>query len=229
MKKIGIITAMTEEFEVIEELMKNIKIVKKYNLKLYTGIINEKEVVLVKCGVGKVNSARTTQILIDTFAIDYIINVGVAGSLNDNLEIGDILIGKELVQHDFDITAAGHPKGYISKELGREFFSNDKLIEKCKDIIKNDIKDINIKIGKIATGDVFCQEISLKNEIIKEFNADCVEMEGASIAQVCTLCSIPFIVIRSISDKPNGNNNIDFEKYVVSSAKRFSKLIELLI
>ena len=85
MKKIGIITAMTEEFEVIEELMKNIEIIDKYNLKLYTGMINEKEVVLVKCGVGKVNSARTTQILIDTFEIEYIINVGVAGSLNDNL------------------------------------------------------------------------------------------------------------------------------------------------
>ena len=167
--------------------------------------------------------------MIDTFDLEYIINVGVAGSLNDNLEIGDILIGKELVQHDFDITAAGHSKGYISKELGREFFSDTKLIEKCKDIIKNHIKDINIQIGKIATGDVFCQEISLKNDIIKEFNADCVEMEGASIAQVCTLCNIPFIVIRSISDKPNGNNSIDFEKYVVSSAKRFSKVIELLI
>lgn len=229
MKKIGIITAMTEEFEVIEKLMENIEIIDKYNLKLYTGMINEKEVVLVKCGVGKVNSARTTQILIDTFEIEYIINVGVAGSLNDNLEIGDILIGKELVQHDFDITTAGHPKGYISKELGREFLSDSKLIEKCKDIIENDIKDINIKVGKIATGDVFCQEISLKNDIIKEFNADCVEMEGASIAQVCTLCNIPFIVIRSISDKPNGNNSIDFEKYVVSSAKRFSKVIELLI
>ena len=229
MKKIGIITAMSEEFAVIEELMENIEVIEKYNLKFYCGLINKKEVVLVQCGAGKVNSARATQMMIDTFDLEYIINVGVAGSLNDNLEIGDILIGKELVQHDFDITAAGHSKGYISKELGREFFSDTKLIEKCKDIIKNHIKDINIQIGKIATGDVFCQEISLKNNIIKEFNADCVEMEGASIAQVCTLCNIPFIVIRSISDKPNGNNSIDFEKYVVSSAKRFSKVIELLI
>ena len=229
MKKIGIITAMSEEFAVIEELMENIEVIEKYNLKFYCGLINKKEVTLVQCGAGKVNSARATQMMIDTFDLEYIINVGVAGSLNDNLEIGDILIGKELVQHDFDITAAGHSKGYISKELGREFFSDTKLIEKCKDIIENDIKDINIKVGKIATGDVFCQEISLKNDIIKEFNADCVEMEGASIAQVCTLCNIPFIVIRSISDKPNGNNSIDFEKYVVSSAKRFSKVIELLI
>lgn len=229
MKKIGIITAMSEEFAVIEELMENIEVIEKYNLKFYCGLINQKEVVLVQCGAGKVNSARATQMMIDTFDLEYIINVGVAGSLNDNLEIGDIVIGKTLVQHDFDITAGGHPKGYISKELGKEFISDSKLVEKCENIIKNDLKEINSKIGIIATGDVFCQEISLKDEIVKEFNADCVEMEGAAIAQVCILSNIPFIVIRSISDKPNGHNNIDFEKYVVSSSKKFSKLIELLI
>ncbi len=229
MKKIGIITAMSEEFEVIEELMKDIEIVEKYNLQFYCGNINHKEVVLVKCGAGKVNSARATQMMIDTFEIEYIINVGVAGSLNEDLEIGDILIGNKLVQHDFDITAGGHPKGYISKELGRELISDNKLVQKCEQIIKEDLKEINIKIGTIATGDVFCQEVDLKDAIIKEFGADCVEMEGAAIAQVCILCHIPFIVIRSISDKPNGHNNIDFEKYVVSSSKRFSRLIELLI
>lgn len=229
MKKIGIITAMSEEFDVIYELMKEVIIEEKSNLKLYTGMINDKGVVLVECGVGKVNAARTTQILIDNYDIEYVINVGVAGSLNDDLEIGDIVIGEKLVQHDFDITAGGHPKGYINKELGREFISDNKLIEKCKSIIENDLKDINTKIGIIATGDIFCQEISLKDEIIKEFGADGVEMEGAAIAQVCTLCNIPFIVIRSISDKANGNNNIDFEKYVISSSKRYQKLIQALI
>ena len=229
MKKIGIITAMTEEFDVIKELMTNVSIIQKYDLKFNCGMIEEKEVVLVKCGVGKVNSARTTQMLIDNFDLDYIINVGVAGSLNDNLEIGDIVIGEKLVQHDFDITAGGHPKGYISKELGREFYSNEGIIRKCEKIIKDDLKEINIKIGTIATGDVFCYQVSMKEEIVREFSADCVEMEGAAIAQVCTLCNIPFIVVRSISDKPNGHNNIDFEKYVVSSSKKFSKLIELLI
>lgn len=229
MKKIGIITAMSEEFAVIEKLMRNIEVIEKHNLKFYCGLINQKEVVLVKCGAGKVNSARATQMMIDLFEIEYMINVGVAGSLNEHLEIGDIVIGKTLVQHDFDITAGGHPKGFISKELGRELTSNNRLVEKCEEIIKYDLKDINIKVGTIATGDVFCQEISLKDAIIKEFKADCVEMEGAAIAQVCTLSNIPFIVIRSISDKPNGHNNIDFEKYVVSSSQKFSKLIELLI
>lgn len=229
MKKIGIITALTEEFKVIEDLMKDVTIAEKYNLKFYQGSINNKEIVLVTCGIGKVNAARATQMMIDAFDIEYVVNVGVAGSLNEKLEIGDIVIGEKLVQHDFDLTAGGDPKGYISEELGREFISDKMLVEKCENIIRNDLKDINSKIGTIATGDVFCQEITLKEAIIKEFQADCVEMEGAAIAQVCTLCNIPFIVIRSISDKPNGHNNIDFEKYVVSSSKKFSKLIQLLI
>lgn len=229
MKKIGIITAMEEEFDVIKELLNCITVEKQYDLDVYCGSIGTKDVVLAQCGVGKVNSARTTQVLIDKYNIDYIINVGVAGSLNEKLDIGDILVGEKLVQHDFDITAVGHPKGYISKELGREFLSDKNIIEKCERIIKSDLKDINVRIGTIATGDVFCTKIAMKEELVKEFSADCVEMEGASIAQVCTLCKIPFIVIRSISDKPNGHNAGDFKKYVISSSKKFQKIIELLI
>ena len=175
------------------------------------------------------NSARTTQILIDKFEIEYIINVGVAGGLSDDLEIGDIVIGKKLVQHDFDLTAIGYPKGFISEELGREFLSNQNLINKCEKIIDTELNDINVKIGTIATGDVFCNKVALKEEVVKEFGADCIEMEGASIAQVCTLCNIPFIVIRSISDKPNGHNEIDFNTYLSMSVKRYQKLIKELI
>ena len=196
---------------------------------MFLGKINNKEVVLVECGIGKVNAARTTQNLIDKFNIEYIINVGVAGGLNESLEIGDIVIGKKLVQHDFDITAAGHPKGYISKELGREFISNLDLVNKCEEIIKKDIKDTNTIIGTIATGDIFCNKVSLKEEVVKEFGADCIEMEGAAIAQVCTLCNIPFIAIRSISDKPNGHNEIDFNTYLNMSVKRYQTLIKKLI
>lgn len=133
------------------------------------------------------------------------------------------------MQHDFDLTATGYPKGYISNELGREFKSDTKLINKCKQIIKNEIKDIKVIIGTIATGDVFCNKTSMKEEIIKEFSADCIEMEGAAIAQVCTLCNIPFIAIRSISDKPNGHNEIDFNTYLDMSVKRYQKIINDII
>ena len=113
--------------------------------------------------------------------------------------------------------------------MGREFISDNILVNKCKNIINNDLKEINVKIGTIATGDVFCNKVSLKEEVVKEFGADCIEMEGAAIAQVCTLCSIPFIVIRSISDKPNGHNEVDFNTYLNMSVKRYQKLIKNLI
>ena len=103
------------------------------------------------------------------------------------------------------------------------------MVSKCKSIINTDLKEINVKIGTIATGDVFCNKVSLKEEVVKEFGADCIEMEGAAIAQVSTLCSIPFIVIRSISDKPNGHNEVDFNTYLNMSVKRYQKLIKNLI
>ena len=226
MKKIGMIAAMQEEFDVVKALLTDIDVVKKYNLEFCCGKLNEKDIVLVQCGVGKVNAARVTQVMIDMFEVAYIINVGVAGSLNDTLDIGDIVVGETLVQHDFDITASGnHPKGYINKELGRELKSDRELVEHCKYVIENKMMGSHVKIGTIATGDVFCTEVVMKDEIVKEFNADCVEMEGAAIGQVCTLCNVPFLVVRSISDKPNGNNNIDFEKYLVSSSQKFGELL----
>lgn len=228
MKYIGIIAAMNEEIASIKKLMKNISVRKIYESEFILGTIHSKNVVLVKCGVGKVNSARTTQILIDNFDLEYVINVGTAGGLNEKIEIGDIVIAEKLVQHDFDITAGGHEKGYISN-LGKYFYSDVNLVEKSKSIIENMNENFKAITGLIATGDVFVQDITIKNRIKDEFNADCVEMEGASIAQVCTLDKVPFIVIRSISDKPNGNNGIDFEKYLELACERYSKFIDIFL
>lgn len=228
MKYIGIIAAMNEEVAAIKKIMDKVSVKKIYNLEIITGTINKKEVVLVKCGVGKVNAARTTQILIDNFDLEYIINVGTAGSLNENIEIGDIVIGEKLVEHDVDITAGGHEKGYIT-DVGKYFYSDQNLINKSKTIIENMNEDFKAIIGLIATGDVFVQDIKIKDNIKKEFNADCTEMEGAAIAQVCTLDNVPFIVIRSISDKPNGKNAIDFEKYLELACERYSKFIDIFL
>lgn len=228
MKHIGIIAALDEEIEAIKELMKDINIKNIYELQFILGTINSKNVVLVKCGVGKVNAARVAQVLIYNFDLEYIVNVGTAGGLNENIEIGDIVIGEKLVQHDFDVTAAGREKGYIT-DIGKYFYSDEELIKKAKKTIEKMDEAFNSIIGTIATGDVFVQDIKIKEEIIKEFNADCTEMEGAAIAQVCTLDKIPFIVIRSISDKPNGNNGIDFEKYLELACERYSKFIDIFL
>ena len=226
MSKYGIIAAMQEEMQEIEKIMQQKEIQIIYDLSFIKGKINATDVVLVEAGVGKVNAARTTQILIDNFKIDGIINVGSAGSSNDDLDIGDIVIGNKIVQHDFDITAFGHPEGYISN-VGQFVESDNILIEKMQQTISN-LKDneFKIKIGVIASGDIFCTELKMKEKIRDKFNADAIEMEGAAIAQVCKLDNIPFLIIRSISDKPNGNNHITFEQFLDKASKRCAKIIK---
>lgn len=229
MGKVGIIAAMDEEKEAIKDIMKNIKENKIYELIFTEGTINNEECVLVEAGVGKVNSSRTTQIMIDKYDIKYIINVGSAGSATDELEIGDIVIGKKVVQHDFDITAFGHKKGYISN-VGDSILSDNDLIRKFEEAIKQLNDNTNkIKIGTIATGDIFCTEEAMRNKIKEKFGADAIEMEAGSIAQVCHLDNIPFIIVRSISDTPNGKNEITFEKYLKLASKRCAEIIEKFI
>ncbi len=225
MSKIGIIVAMEEELESILDIMDNIEEKEIYGLTFKTGQIEKNKIVVAKCGVGKVNAARVTQILIDTFNVKSVINVGAAGALNPFLNIGDIVIGEKLIQHDFDITAFDHDKGYITG-VGDYIYSDSKLIEKFENAANNlKEKDYKIKKGIIATGDIFCTDIEMKNKIFSKFDADCVEMEGAAIAQVCYLDKIPFIVIRSISDSPNGNNEIDFDKFVELASKRCANIL----
>ena len=229
MNRYGIIAAMQEEMKEIENIMQDKTETQIYELKFVKGTINESEVILVQAVVGKVNAARTTQILIDNFKIDVVINIGSAASAKDDLDIGDIVIGKKLVQHDFDITAFDHPKGFISN-VGQYMESDKELIEKIEGTVEqlND-KEFKIKIGTIASGDIFCTELSMKNKIKDKFDADAIEMEGAAIAQVCKLDNIPFIVIRGISDSPNGNNAITFEQYLQKASYRCAEIIKKFI
>lgn len=223
--KIGIIVAEPEEHEAIEKIVeiKSKKVI--FELMFTEAVIDSKEIILVKCGIGKVNAARTTQLLIDKYNPDYIIDVGVAGALNPMLEIGDIVIGETLVQHDFDITAFGHTKGYIPG-IGERIYSDEELIGKFEQAIDNK-KDRNYKIekGTIASGDIFCTEIPMKDKIYAKFNAQCVEMEGAAVAQVCNLCNKPFMVLRSISDKPNGENTVAFEQFIKPASEKCANLL----
>ena len=229
MIKYGIIAAMKEEMQEIANIMTEKENKRIYELNFIKGKINDSVVILVEAGIGKVTAARTTQVLIDNFNIDSIINIGSAATANDELNIGDIVIGETLVQHDFDITAFGHNKGYISN-VGESIKSDRKLIEKFKLVINNiENRDYKIKVGTIASGDIFCTEIAMKKKINLKFNADAIEMEGAAIAQVCYLDKIPFIIIRSISDNPDGRNNITFQDYLQLASKRCSEILKKVI
>ena len=220
--KVGIIFALKEELNEFLKYMKCINDYTIFNLRFYEGKINDISCILVESGIGKVNAARTTQILIDNMSVDFIFNVGVAGGVSKNLEIGDIVIGDKLVQHDFDITAFNHDKGYIP-EIG-VFIESDEYLIKIAE------KSINgAKKGVIASGDIFCTDFKMSEKINKKFNALCVEMEGASIAQVCFLSHIPFLIIRSISDLPNNKNVVTYNEFLVSSSKNVADGLHKII
>lgn len=227
MKKIGIIFPMEEEINAIKEYL-TIKNEKKiYELTFIEGLINDKECIIVEGGVGKVNAARTAQILIDNFKIDYLLNVGVAGGIDVSLNVGDIVIGERLVQHDFDITAFDHKKGYIPN-IGDYIDADENLVKLATKVITS-TANTHVKTGIIASGDIFITDENESKKINEEFNALCVEMEGASIAQVAKLCNIPFLILRSISDVPNNNNKVTYEEFLEESTKIIAKVVNNLL
>ena len=220
--KIGIIFAMKEELDALKKHLKIQKEFKIYDLVFYEAIYNNITCILVESGIGKVNAARCTQALIDNIDVDYIFNIGVAGGIDESLNVCDVVVGTSLVQHDFDITAFNHNKGYIPN-VGININTSEYLVKLTKEI------DNTLKYGVIASGDIFCTDIKMSNKINNKFNALCVEMEGASIAQVCYLCNIPFLIIRSISDVPNNNNNVTFDEFLESSSNKVADIMIKLI
>lgn len=226
MKPIGMIVAMDEEREAILNIMTEVEVEQIYNLRFLKGKIQEKECILVKSGVGKVNAARTTQVMLQNFEVQYVINLGAGGSINGLLNIGDILLGKQVVQHDFDITAFGHSKGYITG-IGNTIICDRDLVDQFEKIIKlMPERNYQIKTGIIATGDIFCTESWMKDKIRAKFNADVVDMECAAIGQVCYLDNVPFIAIRAISDTPNGKNASTFDENLKLASKRCANILK---
>lgn len=229
MKEIGIIVAMEEEKEAVVKIMTEIEEEQIYNLNFIKGKIKEKKCILVKSGIGKVNAARTTQIMIQKFDLQCVINLGAGGAINDKLEIGDILIGKKVVQHDFDITAFDHNKGFIT-DIGVYIECNKELLNSFEKAVGSMTeKKYNIKSGVIATGDIFCTETYMKNKIKEKFDADIVDMECAAIGQVCFLDNIPFVSFRSVSDTPNEKNASTFDDNLKMASDRCAKLLKEII
>lgn len=210
--KIGIIGAMAEEVEMLKEEMVVREKVVKANMTFYQGDLLGKEVVVVTCGIGKVNAAVCTQILIDGFKVNKIINVGIAGGLNKDIYPGDIVVAKNLVQHDVDITFLDMPLGQISRLDTFDFVCDDELVGKAKLAIEK-IKDANAFVGRIVSGDQFVSEAKKQKFLGEHFSAYACEMEGASIGQVCYLNQTPFVVIRSISDNAINGTHMDYKTF----------------
>ena len=156
--------------------------------------------------------------------VDYIFNIGVAGAIDPGVSICDVVIGEKLVQHDFDVTPFNYEKGQIPN-VGKFIESDEYLVNLAKDIKT----DSNVHVGVIASGDIFVNDPKMSNKINTKFNALCCEMEGASIAQVCYLSHVPFLVIRSISDSVNGTNELTYDDFLLLSSKMVAKFMNELL
>lgn len=228
MRCIGIIGAMADEVEGLKELMQNAEITRKASMEFYAGILEGKKVVVVQSGIGKINAAVCTQILVDDFQAEVVINTGIAGSLNNDINIGDIVVSTDLVHHDMNAEAFGYKKGQVPQMEQFSFQSDAALrslaVKACKEVNP----DIQVFEGRIASGDQFVADQEVKNFIVNEFGAYAVEMEGAAIAHAATLNHVPFLVIRAISDKADGSAQVDyptFEKLAIEHSVKLTRRI----
>lgn len=229
MSKIGIIGAMELEVEQLKADMSESRIVKKAGMDFHEGILNGVNVVVVRCGIGKVNAALCVQILADVFEVTHVINTGVAGSLNAKLDIGDILISRDALHHDMDVRIFGYQLGEVPQMGFREFIADEKLTVLAKEACEKVNPDVNVVLGRVVSGDQFISSKEVKEHLISEFHGDCAEMEGASIAHGAHLNGIPFVIIRAISDKADDSAEMDYPTFEAAAAKHSAALVEEMI
>ena len=212
---IAILGAMREEVAPLLERIKDYKEVKHANNVFYLANVSSKELVSAYSKIGKVNAALTASVMIEKFGARKLLFTGVAGALNPNLKIGDMLYATSLVQHDVDITAFGHPYGYVPETS--IFIKSDDALNALASSVAVE-KGIELKGGVIATGDQFICDNAKKEWLKTTFKADAAEMEGASVALVCESLGVPFFVLRAISDEAGGSAEFDFDKFLQDSA-----------
>lgn len=227
--KIGIIAAMEEELELLLKNLQNCNEIHFGKFKYYTGKINDTEVALLLCGIGKVNAAVGATLLIDKLEPDYLINTGVAGGFPDEVKVGDIVISSEVRHHDADATAFDYEFGQIPR-MPAAFEADKELVDFASDVgLEND--SINVFQGPILSGDSFIHNPEQIDTIAARFpNIMAAEMEGAAIAQTSYLFNVPFVLIRSISDKVREVGSTDiYKKFMEKAAKNSVKLVLELI
>ncbi|PNZ71191.1 5'-methylthioadenosine/adenosylhomocysteine nucleosidase [Staphylococcus croceilyticus] len=224
---IGIIGAMEEEVAILKDKLVEMSEITTAHAKFYRGKLNDKEVVLTQSGIGKVNAAISTTLLIEKFNPRIIINTGSAGALDESLAVGDILISNEVIYHDADATAFGYEYGQIP-QMPAKFNADSKLLKLTEQIVIN--QDLTAKVGPIVSGDSFIGSAEQRLTIKRQFpTAMAVEMEATAIAQTCYQFKVPFIVTRAVSDLANGEAEMSFEEFLGKAAQSSSKIVKKLV
>ena len=223
MGTIGIIGAMEVEVKELKEQMQITRQLTKAGMEFCEGILEGQDVVVVRSGVGKVNAAVCTQILIDVFDVKAVINTGIAGSLKAEINIGDLVISSDLVHHDMDAVSFGYPKGQIPQMDVFSFEADKALADLAEKVCEEVNPEIQVFHGRVVSGDQFIADKETKENISTLFAGYCTEMEGAAIAQTAHLNEVPFVVLRAISDKADDSASMDyptFEKQAVAHSVR---------
>lgn len=223
---LGIIGAMDEEVAKLKEQMTDVEVTSKASMDFYKGKLAGKDTVVVRSGIGKVNAAVCTQILIGEMGATAVINTGIAGSLDAAIDIGDVVLSGDVVHHDMDATGFGYPYGQIPRMEVLSFEADSELRILAKECCEKVNPDIHVFIGRVASGDQFISNKEVKENIIEKFKASCTEMEGAAIAQTAYLNQVPFLIIRAISDKADDSATVDYPTF---EAKAIENSVKLMI
>ena len=229
--KIGIIGAMDVEVEHLKAELADARTECVAGTDYCSGSLGEKDVVVVKCGIGKVNAGICAQVLADHFGCTHLVNTGVAGSLDAaRLDIGDLVVSTDCVEHDFTVAPLGYAPGLIPGRENPEFVADAALRDAALAAAAAVAPEVRALPGRVASGDQFISAEEDRRRIVDTFGALCCEMEGAAIAQAAEANDVPFVVVRAISDKPGSEGQaMDYATFERASAERCAKIVEHLV
>lgn len=226
---IGIIGAMDEEVSKLKECLSDITINRIATMEFYEGKLYDTDVVIVRSGIGKVNAGICAQILVDMYKVSVIINTGIAGSLNAEINIGDIVLSEDALQHDMDTSAFGDPVGVIPRMDCSTFKADENLIKIAETACTEVLSGINVFTGRVLSGDQFISGREKKDWLVENFAGYCTEMEGAAIAHAAYLNNVPFLIIRAISDKADDSAHMDYPAFETMAIDNSVKLLKAMI
>ena len=228
-EKTGIIGAMEEEVNSLKDSLTNPKVSTVAGMEFCEGKLDGKDVVIVQCGMGKVNAGICANTLINQFDCARVINTGVAGSLDSQIDIGDIVVSVDACQHDFTVEDIGFEKGEIPYTGLSAFPADEAMREKAVEAVHVAVPDIHVFEGRVCTGDQFISSREQKDQILSNFGGLCCEMEGGAIAQACYLNDTPFVIIRAISDKADESEEMNYELFKKDAAEHCAAVVRYMI
>lgn len=221
--KLGIIGAMAVEIAALKENMTGITTENRGGMEFCCGKLEGLEVVVVQCGVGKVNAAMCAQVLCDRYEVTHLVNTGIAGSLCAQLDIGDLVISQDAMYHDFDCVHFGYEMGKVPG-MDTVAFPADEAMIRLAQAAAEQVNPGHSTVGRVASGDLFVAQKAAKNSIIEKTAALCTEMEGAAIAHTAYRNGVPFVIIRAISDKADDSAEMDYPTFEAIAADRCARV-----